>query len=134
MAVLSNLINFSNNGKKAMVTVITGEGANQRSLTRHLVLKGDTWVGNTIDESAKGRHVAALALIANCEKDVEAKAKFLAEFEKKNPEINPKNVKLVRASKSAKTEIVFAEFHLRQAVENLEEVRRQYPLQVEFAF
>jgi molybdopterin/thiamine biosynthesis adenylyltransferase len=127
MIVSANLINTSANGRKAMVTVISGEGAKRRSTTRHIVRDGNRWVGNNPNDSAKRLNLEAEAGVTAAQEGL-AKATVALETLKTATEVDRKVLGKARST------AFFAKMNVNQKTKRLEFVRQNFPLIVEFRF
>ncbi|MBI2062188.1 MAG: hypothetical protein HYT64_00620 [Candidatus Yanofskybacteria bacterium] len=145
-AVVSS-VSKSANGKHAQVTVVTGEGRNRRSFTRHVESRGyHSWVGLNIDPraiplnklyeqelaEAKSELFNAEAAVRNLEKklenidkspegDIITESMLLAAY-----------VALDEQLEIAQDDVCVAAKSVDDAKTKLDIVRREVPLEIEF--
>ena len=131
---------------QAQVTVVTGERRNRRSITRHVVRRGTSWVGLNPDERAIPLNKQYEAELATAQNDLADAVSRLQNLQKKLEEIQeaePKNsldgIRIAAAKEMLKgmitttaLEVFAAETIVDYAKAKLEIVRDELPLNVEF--
>ena len=134
------------NGKRAQVTIPTGKGLNQRSVTRHIGLVGDRWIGFNPDERAiplneryEDELTVAKSKLASAEAALKDLRKKLGEVETDTPEtiidaamLKEMRAELDEAIKIAQNNVYAASADVDNAKEKLNIVRDELPLEVEF--
>ena len=143
---IDRVISRSKEGRRMQVTVLHGEGSEQRSETRHVVRDNGIWIGNNPDPTAVSRDENARKVLESAKSAVERLAAKIADCEEAlageltEAELNELKAKNQADGKRIVGKILSglrvklgeAKTTLTVAEKQKEEVAEAYPLTVQF--